>query len=86
LGSSIAPRASAVIGPTIWQGKPGLNLTNIRSIGLSVPPLPEQHRIVAYLDGLQSKADALKQLQQSTAAELAALLPSVLDKAFKGEL
>ncbi len=43
-------------------------------------------RIVAYLDGLQAKVDALKQLQAQTRMELDALLPSVLDKAFKGEL
>jgi type I restriction enzyme S subunit len=49
-------------------------------------PLPEQRRIVAYLDDLQSKVDALKRLQTETAAELDALLPSILDKAFKGEL
>lgn len=49
-------------------------------------PLNEQRRIVAYLDSLQSKIDALKKLQADTAAELAALLPSILDKAFKGEL
>jgi type I restriction enzyme S subunit len=55
---------------------------------LPVPKLllPEQSRIVAYLDDLQAKVDALKKLQAETAAELDALLPSVLDKAFKGEL
>ena len=37
------------------------------------------HRIVA-------EVDALKCLQGETAAELDALLPSILDKAFKGEL
>ncbi len=42
--------------------------------------------IVAYLDSLQAKVDALKALQAETAAELDALLPAVLDKAFKGEL
>jgi type I restriction enzyme S subunit len=49
-------------------------------------PLPEQRRIVAYLDNLQTKVDALKRLQNETAAELDALLPSILDKAFNGEL
>ena len=49
-------------------------------------PLPEQRRIVAYLDDLQDKVDALKQLQAETAAELDALLPSILDKAFRGAL
>lgn len=43
-------------------------------------------RIVACLDGLQVKVNALWQLQSETQVELDALLPSVLDKAFKGEL
>ncbi|MGA2034206.1 MAG: hypothetical protein ABSG68_18330 [Thermoguttaceae bacterium] len=41
---------------------------------------------MAYLDELQAKVDCLKAVQAQTAAELDALLPSVLDKAFKGEL
>ncbi len=53
---------------------------------IAVPPLDEQRRIVAYLDSLQAKVDRLKALQAQTAAELEALLPSILDKAFKGEL
>ena len=52
---------------------------------IPVPPLPEQRRIVAELDALQAEVDALKRLQAETAAELDALLPSILDKAFKGE-
>ena len=51
-----------------------------------LPPLDEQRRIVAYLDGLQGKVDALKAIAGADAGELDALLPSVLDKAFKGEL
>ena len=51
-----------------------------------LPPISEQHRIVAYLDDLQAKVDSLKQLQAETAAALDALLPSVLDRAFKGKL
>jgi hypothetical protein len=34
----------------------------------------------------RAEVDALKRLQAETAAELDALLPAVLDKAFKGEL
>ena len=45
-----------------------------------------QRRIVGYLDGLAGPVAALARLQSETAAELDALLPSVLDKAFKGEL
>ena len=63
-----------------------LNLNDLRQVPVPIPPLPEQRRIVAYLEGLQAKVDALKKLQSETAVELAALLPSILDKAFKGEL
>ena len=55
-------------------------------MGICVPPIDEQHRTVAYLDFLQSKLDALKRHQAETAAELDALLPAVLERAFRGEL
>jgi type I restriction enzyme S subunit len=51
-----------------------------------VPPLAEQRRILASLDALQAEVDALKRLQSETTAELDALLPAILDLAFKGEL
>ncbi len=64
------------------------NISKEKVLDLLVPQhgLEEQRRIVAYLDGLQARVDALKALQAQTQAELDALLPSVLDKAFKGEL
>jgi type I restriction enzyme S subunit len=65
---------------------PRLRTALLESIMIPLPPLPEQSRIVAYLDDLQAKVDGLKQLQTETEAELNALLPSILDKAFKGEL
>ena len=40
----------------------------------------------AYLDSLQAQIDTLKRQQDASSAELNALLPSILDKAFKGEL
>ena len=46
----------------------------------------EQQRIVRYLDGLQPKAKALQELQSETATEIDALMPSILSKAFRGEL
>ena len=42
--------------------------------------------IVAYLGNLQEKVGALKRWQTETAAELDAMLPSILGRAFKGEL
>jgi len=66
----------------IWK----INQGHILSTSIPVPSIPEQRRIVAYLDSLQTKADELKKLQAETQAELDALLPSILDRAFKGEL
>lgn len=41
---------------------------------------------MGYLDGLAGQVAALAWLQSETAAELDALVLSILDKAFKGEL
>jgi type I restriction enzyme S subunit len=67
-------------------GNLGISGTNIKSFMLPVPPLDEQRRIVAYLDRLQAKVNALRELQSASGEELSALMPSILDKAFKGEL
>jgi type I restriction enzyme, S subunit len=64
----------------------GFTKTQIEAFEIPLPPLPEQRRIVSELDALQAEVDALKRLQAATAAELDALLPSILDRAFKGEL
>jgi type I restriction enzyme S subunit len=56
------------------------------AISIPVPPVPEQLRIVRKLDATHTRVVALRTLQTETAAELNALLPSILDKAFKGEL
>ncbi len=75
------------IGPlSKGSASPHLNIGALKEFRFQIPSLSEQHRIVDYLNGLQAKVDALKKLQGKTADELAALLPSILDKAFKGEL
>jgi len=63
-----------------------LNQNHVRNIPFPLPSLEEQRQIVKCLDDLQSKADSLKKLQAETETELNALLPSIFDKAFKGEL
>jgi len=75
-----------LLGQRYGQGKPGLNLANIRALSLPCPPIHEQHRIVAELDAFQAQVEALRRLQSETEAELDALLPSILDRAFRGEL
>jgi type I restriction enzyme S subunit len=59
---------------------------DIKDATVPVLPLAEQRRIVAELDALQSRVCGMKRLQAETAAELDALLPAVLDRAFKGQL
>jgi len=59
---------------------------DIEGIKFAPPPLPQQRRIVSDLDALQAEVDKLKRLQAETTMELDALLPSILDRAFKGEL
>jgi len=63
-----------------------VNIRHLKRVKINVPNLPEQHRIVAHLDALQAQVDELKALQDATQAELDALLPSVLHRAFRGEL
>jgi type I restriction enzyme, S subunit len=64
----------------------GVNSSIVGSLPVRIPSLCEQQHIVAQLDDLQVKVDNLKRVQSETSAELDALLPSILDKAFKGEL
>ena len=53
---------------------------------LPLAPLGEQRFIVAKLAALRSQEVHLKRVQAESTAELDALLPAILDRAFKGEL
>jgi len=75
----IRQQANQAAQPVVSQKK-------INPLIIPVPPISEQQRVVGELDALQAEVDALARLQAETAAELDALLPSILDKAFKGEL
>ena len=85
LGSRGVRQQVEQLGKTT-AGNIGISGGNAKSFQVPVPPIQDQHRIVAELDAIQSQVTALKSLQAETAAELDALLPSLLDKAFKGEL
>ena len=75
-----------IFGQVRGATRPGFNTTLLSNVQLPLPSLDEQSRIVVYLDDLQAKVETLKRLQSETEAELNALLPSILDKAFKGNL
>jgi type I restriction enzyme, S subunit len=59
-----------------------LGLQALANIRVPIPIFEKQ----LWFDSIHSKFDSIKRLQAETAAELDALLPSILDKAFKGEL
>lgn len=84
---------SPVLRDQIERGASGTsptmkNISKEKVLRLLLPPHapPEQRRIVAYLDDLQEQINSLKALQAETSAEFDALMPSILDKAFRGEL
>jgi type I restriction enzyme S subunit len=66
--------------------QPNWNGGMIKALLIPLPPISEQRRIVAELDALQAEVDTLKRHQAENAAELDALLPAILDRAFRGEL
>lgn len=65
---------------------PKLNRKQLNSFVLSYPSLSEQKRISAHLDKVQAKMCEVKDVQEVRKEELNALMPSILDKAFKDEL
>jgi type I restriction enzyme, S subunit len=64
----------------------GLNGAKIRALTLPVIPLVEQRRMIHYLDRLECELGTAKELAGSIGAELDALMPAMLDRAFKGQL
>jgi len=69
-----------------WIGQAGYNTKALRNTPIPLPPLDEQRRIVAHLDGVRQKVSALKAAQEETEERLRELEQSILDKAFRGEL
>jgi type I restriction enzyme, S subunit len=68
------------------SAQPSLNAQKILTTAFPLLNILEQRRIVNHLGDLQARVDDLTCHQGDTAAGIGALLPSVLDKAFNGEL
>ena len=69
---------------TTTTGLRNLPIKQYVKLQIPHPSLPEQKKIVVYLDSLREKVDKLKQFQQSQLKELTELKQSILAKAFKG--
>ncbi|MCT7532995.1 restriction endonuclease subunit S [Aliarcobacter cryaerophilus] len=63
-----------------------INLKILQTIGVPLPPLKTQQKVVSYLDEISNKMEKIKQIQKEKMQSLKALKASILDKAFKGEL
>jgi len=66
--------------------RPRVNLTIVRDINLSLPPLPEQHRIVAKIEELFSSLDKGIESLKTTQQQLKVYRQAVLKWAFEGKL
>jgi restriction endonuclease S subunit len=64
---------------------PHIVLREIKSFPVPAPSLEEQRQIVEYLDQIQAKVNELERCQGKARQELDAMLPAILDRAFKGE-
>lgn len=63
-----------------------LETSKLLDFEIPVPDLATQAKLIASFDDLQRQVEALLSRQSETGAELDLLLPSLLDKAFRGEL
>jgi type I restriction enzyme M protein len=71
------------------QGSTGRNAitkTLFRKIKVPLPTVAEQSILVEHFASIQNRVERLRLLQSQIAKELEALFPSILDRAFRGEL
>jgi len=66
--------------------QPAFNVTKFRSLTIPLPPLAEQHRIVAKIDALFSKLDKGVETLQTIRQQLRTYRQAVLKWAFEGKL
>ncbi len=68
------------------QTREGLNYHQVRSIKVSIPPLPEQHEIIRRVESLFALADRIEQRVAISKERADRLTQAILSKAFRGEL
>ncbi len=65
---------------------PSLAKTDLQKIVITVPPLPEQQKIVAILESKLTICDAIEETIKTSIKQGGALRQSILKKAFEGQL
>jgi type I restriction enzyme S subunit len=75
-----------VLGGVRGATRPGFNTGLLSRVRLPLVPVEKQASAVECLRGLQRTSCDLKALQERTATELDAMIPAILDRAFRGEL
>jgi type I restriction enzyme, S subunit len=71
---------------TTGSAQPTVPLRAIRELPIPLPPLDVQASVMEQLDAADRRFGGLTQVQNHTRAEVDALLPSILDRAFTGAL
>lgn len=80
------------IGQKLIQSKTGgsaqpvLNLSEVRTLSIPLPPVPEQQEIVRRVEGLFALADKLELRLAKAQKQVDQLTPSLLARAFAGKL
>ncbi len=75
-----------VFGSVQGTTRPGYNTTLLESIALPLAPLPEQQEIVRRVEGLFALADQLELRLAKARGQVDKLTPSLLARAFAGQL
>src|SRR5690606_20423889 len=68
------------------QGKPGLNLNNIKSVTIALPTEGEATEIVKRVEQLLALADKIERRYNKAKAQIDKFPGALLTKAFRGEL
>ena len=68
------------------QGKPQLNLDNLKNVEILLPNLDEQKEIIKQVEALLKKADEIEKRYKQLEKYINKLPQSVLERAFNGEL
>jgi type I restriction enzyme S subunit len=71
---------------TTTAGNIGVSATELKTVSVPVPTIQEQQQISQHLDDLCEQIARIHRFGTNTGKELDALLPAILDRAFKGEL